>query len=182
MDRAHSASSTSRTLAIRLALAVAGTALLAVSAKIAVPMLPVPITLQTLAVPLLVLALGRNLAVASTLAYLAAGMAGLWVFAPAGGWLSLGYVVMYPLAAYAIGTLLDGGLISTWAGRWAAIFAGDALVFAGGASWLMIFGHLSIAQTLALGVAPFIIGDLLKISIASALPSQAAKIAAYFRI
>jgi len=65
-----------RTLAIRFALAAVGSGLLAVSAHVAVPMLPVPITLQTLALPLLVLALGRNLAVMATLLYLAEGAFG----------------------------------------------------------------------------------------------------------
>ena len=79
--------------------------------------------------------------------------------------------------------MLDRGLTASWAGRWVAVFAGDVAVFAGGVgTLLMVFAHLSIAQAFALGVAPFIIGDLLKISIASALPSQAAKIAARFNL
>ena len=182
MLRDRTVSTAPRTLGLQLALAVAGTVLLAASAKVAVPMVPVPITLQTLALPLLVLALGRNLAVTSTLMYLAAGASGLPVFAPVGGWLTMGYLVMYPIAAFAMGTLLDRGLAASWLGRWTAIFAGDVIVFAGGATWLMVFAHLSVAQTIALGVTPFIIGDLLKITIASALPSQAAKIAARFNL
>jgi biotin transport system substrate-specific component len=188
MDRARSASAASRTLAIRLALAVAGSLLLALSAKVAVPMLPVPVTLQTLALPLLVLALGRNLAVTATLLYLAEGAAGLPVFAPIADGLpgligpTAGYLWMYPVAAFAIGTLLDRGLGATWLGRWAAIFAGDLIVFAGGVAWLMVAARLDAATAIALGATPFVIGDLLKISLASALPSQAAKIAARFTI
>jgi biotin transport system substrate-specific component len=188
MYRARSASDTTRTLAIRLALALTGSVLLAASAKVAVPMLPVPITLQTLAIPLLVLALGRNLAVLATFLYLAEGAVGLPVFAPiSDGFPGLigptaGYLWMYPIAAYLTGSLLDRGFNASWAARWAAIGAGDLLVFAGGAGWLIAFAHLSAAQAFALGVAPFIIGDLLKISIASALPSQAAKLAARFNL
>jgi biotin transport system substrate-specific component len=187
MLRARSAAAP-RSIAIRCALAVAGSALLAVSAHVAVPMLPVPITLQTLALPLLVLALGRNLAVAAVVLYLGEGALGLPVFAPVtDGFPGLigptaGYLWMYPVAAFVMGTFLDGDLARSWAGRWAAVFAGDLIVFAGGACWLMIALHLPLAQAVALGVAPFVIGDLLKITIASALPSQAAKIAAYFRI
>lgn len=188
MYRARSASSATRSLAIRLALAVTGSVLLAVSAKVAVPMLPVPITLQTLAIPLLVLALGRTLAVTATLLYLAEGAVGLPVFAPvADGFPGLvgataGYLWSYPVAAYVIGTLLGSGLKASWAGRWAAIFAGDLVIFAAGAAWLGFFLHLNVAQALALGVTPFIIGDLLKITIASALPSKAAALAARFRL
>jgi biotin transport system substrate-specific component len=186
MLRARSTSPT-RSLAIRVALAVAGSVLLAVSAKVAVPMLPVPITLQTLAIPLLVLGLGRNLAVVATILYLAEGAVGLPVFAPVGDAFpaligpTAGYLWMYPVAAFVMGTLLDRGLGASWAGRWAATFAGDLVVFAGGVGWLMVAARLSLPAALAVGAAPFVIGDLLKITIASALPSQAAKIAARFQ-
>jgi biotin transport system substrate-specific component len=186
MYRARSAA-VPRTLAIRFALAVTGSALLAVSAHVAVPMLPVPITLQTLAIPLLVLALGRNLAVMATLLYLAEGALGLPVFAPVMGPPGLigptaGYLWMYPVAAFVTGLLLDRGLVTTYAGRWAAIFAGTVLVFAGGVWWLSAVYAFNPTQAFAAGVAPFIIGDLLKVSIAAALPSQAAKIAARFNL
>jgi biotin transport system substrate-specific component len=186
MYRARSAA-VPRTLAIRFALAITGSALLAVSAHVAVPMLPVPITLQTLAIPLLVLALGRNLAVMATLLYLAEGALGLPVFAPIMGPPGLvgpnaGYLWMYPVAAFVTGLLLDRGLVSTYAGRWAAIFAGTVLVFAGGVWWLSVVYAFNLTQAFAAGVAPFVIGDLLKVSIAAALPSQAAKIAARFNL
>ena len=186
MYRARSAA-IPRTLAIRFALAVAGSALLAVSAHVAVPMLPVPVTLQTLAIPLLVLALGRNLAVMATLLYLAEGALGLPVFAPIPGPPALigptaGYLWMYPVAALVTGLLLDRGLVNTYAGRWAAIFAGTVLVFAGGVWWLSVVYGFNLAQAFAAGVAPFVIGDLLKVSLAAALPSQAAKIAARFNL
>jgi biotin transport system substrate-specific component len=183
-----SSSSPTRTLAIRFALAVAGSVLLALSAKVAVPVEPVPITLQTLALPLLVLALGRNLAVLAAALYLAEGAIGLPVFAsPIGGFALLigptaGYLWMYPVAAFVMGTLLDRGFKANWASRWAAVCAGDLVVFAGGVGWLMAAAHLTLAPALALGAAPFAIGDLLKITIASALPAQAAKIAGAFRI
>jgi len=186
MYRARSAA-VPRMLAIRFALAITGSALLAVSAHVAVPMLPVPLTLQTLAIPLLVLAFGRNLAVMATLLYLAEGALGLPVFAPVTGPTGLvgpsaGYLWMYPVAALVIGLLLDRGLTTTYAGRWAAIFAGTVLVFAGGVWWLTVVYGFSLTQAFAAGVAPFIIGDLLKVSIAAALPSQAAKIAARFNL
>jgi biotin transport system substrate-specific component len=185
MLRARSAA-VPRTLAIRLALAVAGSALLAASAHVVVPILPVPLTLQTLAVPLLVLALGRNLAVLATLAYLAEGACGLPVFAPVPGPPGLigpmaGYLWTYPVAAFVTGTLLERGWNAKYVSRWAAVFAGTAIVFAGGVASLMAWG-LSGATAIAAGVTPFVIGDLLKVSLAAALPSQAAKIAARFNL
>jgi biotin transporter BioY len=56
------------------------------------------------------------------------------------------------------------------------------LVFAGGIWWLTVVYGLTFGQAFAAGVAPFIIGDFLKVSIAAALPSQAAKIAARFNL
>jgi biotin transport system substrate-specific component len=186
MYRARSAA-VPRTFAIRCTLAVTGSALLALSAHVAVPMLPVPLTLQTLAIPLLVLALGRNLAVMATVLYLAEGAVGLPVFAPIAGPPGLigptaGYLWMYPPAAFLTGLLLDRGLSANYALRWAAIFAGTTLIFAGGVWWLTVVYGFTLAQAFAAGVAPFVIGDLLKVSLAAALPSQAAAIAARFRI
>jgi biotin transport system substrate-specific component len=164
-----------RSTAIRVALVAAGSAILALSAQVAVPMVPVPITLQTLAIPVIVLLLGRNLAVLATFAYLLEGAAGLPVFALHSAGVAVlagptaGYLWCYPLAAYTIGTLLDRGLGATYAGRWLAIFAGTSVVFVGGVWWLMVMASLSFAHALAVGVVPFIIGDLLKCTIAAGL-------------
>ena len=172
-------SSAPRSLAVRTGLVLGGSALLALSAQIAVPMFPVPITLQTLAVPLLVLGLGRGLAVMATLAYLAEAALGLPVLS---GWLggalrlfgpTAGYLWTFPIAAYAIGALLERGLMATYAGRWVAIFLGTAVIFAGGAWWLAVGPlGLSAGDAIAKGVAPFLIGDVLKCSLAAALPAQ----------
>jgi biotin transport system substrate-specific component len=167
-----------RSIAIRLALTVAGSAFLAASAHVAVPMVPVPITLQTLAIPLLVLTLGRDLATLATFAYLLEGAIGLPVFAPVATGPGLigptaGYLWMYPVAAYLIGTLCEGKLGATYAGRWLAIFTGTVVVFTGGVWWLAVGYHLSIAHAFAIGVVPFVIGDLLKTTIAAGPASRA---------
>ena len=129
---------------------------------------------------------GRNLALAATLLYLFEGAIGLPVFAPVRNGLpamigpTAGYLWTFPVAAYAIGVLLDRGWVATYAGRWAAIFLGTAVVFAGGAAGSIAGFHLTATQAFAVGVAPFIVGDVLKVSIAAALPSQAARIALLF--
>ena len=134
------------------------------------------------------MALGRNLALAATLLYLFEGAIGMPVFAPVRNGLpalagpTAGYLWTFPVAAYAIGALLERGWVTTYAGRWAAIFLGTAAVFAGGAGWLIAGFHLTATQAFAVGVAPFIVGDLLKVSIAAALPSQAARLAARLSI
>src|SRR4030095_15991780 len=83
-------------------LVIGGTILLAVAAKVSVPFWPVPMTLQTLAVFVISAAYGRNLAVATMLAYLAEGAIGLPVFATGAG---LAY-----MAGPTGGYLLGGGV------------------------------------------------------------------------
>jgi biotin transporter BioY len=62
-----------------------GSMLIAIAGQVKVPMWPVPTTLQTLAIFTIAAAYGRNLAVATLLAYLAEGAAGLPVFTNGGG-------------------------------------------------------------------------------------------------
>jgi biotin transport system substrate-specific component len=84
-------------------LAVAGgSAVLALSAQIAVPAVPVPITMQSLAVLAVGVTMGPRLGAAAVLAYLAEGAAGLPVFANFTGTLAR---VMRP-ASHAAGTKL----------------------------------------------------------------------------
>jgi biotin transport system substrate-specific component len=157
------------------ALVLAGSALMAVSAQIAVPMWPVPITLQTLAIPLLVALLGRELGTAAVLAYLAEGALGLPVFQGfAGGLIKFagptgGYLIGFPLAAWLVGTLYERGLDAGYARRFAAVFLGTAAVFVTGAGWLAFGLHLGLERAIALGVVPFLIGDVAKCLVAAGL-------------
>ena len=169
--------SAARALAIRTALVLAGSGILALSAQIAVPMFPVPITMQTLAIPLLVLVLGTRLGTLAALAYLAEGALGLPVFSGAGGLVRLmgptaGFLWTFPLAAFVVGVLIDRGLGGTYPGRWLAVFAGTALVFAGGAWWLSVVVGLSPSEAIMKGVYPFVIGDILKTTVAAFLAPQ----------
>ena len=166
-------------LARRAAAVIAGSALLAASAQIAVPMLPVPITLQTLAIPILVALLGRRLATLAVLTYLAEAALGLPVLQGFAGGLvrfagpTAGYLVGFPLAAWLVGTLYERGLGTTYAGRFVAVFVGTGIVFVTGAAWLAFGLHLGVPRALALGVAPFLIGDLAKCLVAAAFPPRA---------
>src|SRR5512146_1264130 len=101
----------------RTSAVVMGAALVALAAQIAVPLpgTPVPLTLQPLAVLIVGGLLGPWLGASSLLFYLALGAAGLPVFTPIGlpGVARLigptgGYLLAYPLAAYAVGTLSSG--------------------------------------------------------------------------
>ena len=105
-----------RSSALRAAiLALSGSLLLAVSAKIQVPFWPVPMTMQSLAVLLIGITLGSRMGAATIVLYLAEGFCGLPVFAgatagpaymagPTGG-----YLIGFLLCAAAVGVLAERG-------------------------------------------------------------------------
>jgi biotin transport system substrate-specific component len=155
------------------ALAVlAGAALMTLAAKAHVPFWPVPMTLHTLAVMAFAVALGPRLAVAIFVAYLAAGAAGLPVFSgtpergiglaymagPTGG-----YLAGYLIASWLVGALAHGRGPIAGLG---AMLAGLAVVYALGVAWLALY--VPAGRLLALGVTPFLAGDLVKIGIVAA--------------
>jgi biotin transport system substrate-specific component len=127
-------------------------------------------TLQPLAVLIVGGLLGNWLGAASLLLYLALGAAGLPVFTPVGlpGVLRLlgptgGYLLAYPLAAYAVGRLAgDGQQI----GRVAlAALAGLVLIHLGGLAQLLVLTG-SLARAAQFGTVPFLLGDFVKLVLA----------------
>jgi biotin transport system substrate-specific component len=153
-------------LAARRALGVvAFAALTAAGAKIALmlPGTPVPFTFQVAAVLLAGAMLGPVLGAASQVVYLAAGAAGLPVFAAGGGLFYLlgptgGYLLAYPLAAYVAGWVL--GAAPSVHRTALALGLGLMAVYAGGLSWLSAWAGMDTA--IALGLRPFLIADLAK--------------------
>ncbi len=157
-------------------LALVGSAVLALSARIAVPFWPVPMTLQTLAVLLIGAVFGTRLAVATVLLYLVEGAMGLPVLAgtpqhgiglpymigPTGG-----YLVGYIVAAAIVGWFAERGADRSFARLLGAMAVGDVVVFVLGFAWL---AHL-VGRTSAfeLGVVPFIAGDAIKTLLAALL-------------
>ena len=167
-----------RSVAGKALLATGATLFVAICAHISVPLYftPVPITLQTLAVILVGLALGPALGFSALALYLAEGAIGLPVFSPQGlgGIAQLlgptgGFLLSYPLAAAAAGAV--GQSIRLGRSRiLAAILAGiaaDALIFAFGAGWLAHLLHLAAGTGWHIGVAPFLPGEALKIAAAA---------------
>jgi biotin transport system substrate-specific component len=167
------------------ALVVAGVALMTIAAKIKVPFPPVPVTLQTLAVPLIAAAFGARLGTATVLAYLIAGFAGLPVFTntpplAAGPFYFLGptggYLLAYPLAAWIVGSVAESGAGRSLPALFGAMLLGGAAVFACGFVWLAFVAQLASggvglgakAAWLA-GVQPFLLPDLVKIALAATL-------------
>jgi biotin transport system substrate-specific component len=139
-----------------------------------VPFSPVPITLQVLVVLLAGTLMGPWVGAAAMAAYLAIGISGAPVFAGAGAgfaWLAGptgGYLLAFPLAAAATGALSagrDAGPIRVGA----AMILGVAIIYLGGISQLAILTGQGLPEVFAVGVIPFVIGDLLKIGIGCAL-------------
>lgn len=175
------ASSSSSSFARRAVLVLAGSGLMYLSAQIAVPANPiwgVPITLQTLAIPVLVALLGRELGTLAVVAYLAEGVAGLPVFQGHLGGIARfigplastgGYLIGFPIAAYATGTLFRLGFGRSYLRRFVAILLGTGVVFVTGVLWLNAFFIHDLGRALALGAVPFLIGDVAKCIVAAAV-------------
>ncbi len=172
--------------------AVLGSLILWASAKVSVPFWPVPMTLQTGAVALLAAAYGWRLGLATVLLYLGEGALGLPVFqgtpqqglgagymlGPTGGFL-LGFAV----AAAIIGWLAERGFDRGPVRLFGAMLIGTVPVFLVGVVWLAWFAMLpsggsgvGIAKAIAGGVAPFILGDVLKLALAACLVSAGARL------
>jgi biotin transport system substrate-specific component len=159
------------------ALAVGGALVLTLSAKIQVPFIPVPMTLQTLVVLVLGAAFGARLAAATVALYLLEGLLGLPVFAgavagpaymagPTGGFL-LGFLI----AAALIGFLAERGWDRSWGRLVAAMTLGHVAIFALGFGWLAVL--IGSEKAFALGIAPFALATIVKTLLAAALVGAA---------
>ncbi|WP_223428603.1 biotin transporter BioY [Tateyamaria pelophila] len=159
------------------ALVVAGVVLLAIAAKIKVPMWPVPITMGTFAVLTIGAAYGARLGLVTIMAYMLVGALGFDVFAGSsaeatgltymmGG--TGGYLVGYVLATVMLGVLAQRGWDRSvlWMGL--AMLIGNALIYLPGLAWLgQLYGWDQ--PILAWGLTPFLIGDVVKLALAALL-------------
>ena len=167
------------TLIIRRAAAViVGALVVAAAAQVSVPLpgTPVPMTLQPLAVLLVGGLLGAPLGALSMILYLAMGAAGLPVFTPTVPLLGFarllgptgGYLLAYPLAAFAVGAVLtpgwQPGVNPPWLRTALGVVGGLVLIHIGGLAQLAILtGDISAAARF--GTWPFLLGDLLKLAV-----------------
>jgi biotin transport system substrate-specific component len=162
-------------LARTLLLVAGGSLLLAASGWVHVPMWPVPMTLQTLAVLMIGGAYGGRLAGATLAAYLVEGAVGLPVFAGGHTLLTagptIGYLIGFLWAAVAVGALIDRG----WGRRPVllalALLLGEVLIYLPGLAWLNATYAHDWAATLSAGLLPFIPGDAVKFVLAVLLLS-----------
>jgi len=142
-------------------------ALIAVGAFIAIPIGPVPIVLQNLFVLLAGLLLGARWGMASVGLYLLAGICGLPVFSGGGAGIGHffgptgGYLISYLPAVFVIGLVAEKttGLVA----RTAALVAAHVIIYALGVTWLKVATGMTFAKAMAVGMFPFLIGDVIKI-------------------
>jgi biotin transport system substrate-specific component len=171
--------------AIRVGAVLFMTVLTIAAAQVSIPLpfTPVPLTLQPMVVLLGGAALGSRLGMTSQVLYLAAGLAGLPVFAASPvlpqGLLRLlgptgGFLMAYPFAAFLTGWLGERGFDRRYMTSVFAMAAGLSVIFACGVTWLAWFapGAQGLDNALRLGLYPFLLADAFKLLVAAAvLPS-----------
>ena len=146
-------------------------ALTAVGAYIHVPIGPVPIVLSTLFVILSGLLLGSRWGVVSMCLYLLVGAIGMPVFAGGKGGLAHflgptgGYLLGYILASWLTGLIAERsqGILSL---EILSVVIGSVAIYSLGVPWLKMVTQMSWPKTFMVGIAPFLIGDAVKASVA----------------
>jgi biotin transport system substrate-specific component len=158
------------------ALMVLGTVALWLSAKIQVPLWPVPVTMQTFVVLTLGIAYGWRLAGATMLLYLIEGAVGLPVFAgtwdEGGGYTHLvgptaGYLIGFVVAAAVVGRLAERGWDRSPVSAAAAMVIGNLVIYGLGLAWLG--AQIGYGPAIEHGLLPFLVGDALKVGLGAAL-------------
>jgi biotin transport system substrate-specific component len=161
-----------------ISLVFAFSLLTALSAQIAIPAGPVPITGQTFAVLLTGALLGSRLGAAAMIVYLIEGASGLPFFyggrsglahllGPTGG-----YLVAFPAAAFITGAFAEHGWDKRFLTAAAAMAVGSAVIMFSGWAWFSFVTNTPALVAFKLNVLQFIPGDIIKILLAAAaLPS-----------
>lgn len=158
------------------ALALIGTIVLTISAKVQVPFWPVPATLQSLCVVMIGATFGARLGFATLALYLLEGAMGLPVFAgtpergiglaymvgPTGGYL-LGFLA----AAYIVGRLVESGFARSLPTIALTVLAAHAAIHGLGLLWLG--SAIGFEKAVAVGYLPFVPADLVKMALSTAL-------------
>ena len=162
-----------RGVVMDIVLVAAGAALTAIAAQVQVPLWPVPITAQTLAVLLVGSSLGALRGTLSMVLYAVLGMVGLPVFSDASSGMG---VILGPTGGYIVGFIFAAAFTGWIAQRsWdrrilraiLAFAGGTVVTFAIGLPWLAVTLGLDLQQTLQAGLYPFIVGGAVKTVIAA---------------
>jgi biotin transport system substrate-specific component len=163
----------------QVALVVGASLVVALCAKITIPLMPltpVPLTVQNLGVLLVGLLLGSRRGFAALVLYLVEGAAGLPVFSPGpGGILQLlgptgGFLFAYPFVAFLAGYVFERGAKSFVRAAVAGLLA-ETLLFAGGLTGLYLYTH-SLAKAAYFGLYWFIAAEIIKVMVAAVVATR----------
>lgn len=170
-----------RAFALDAALVVAGAIFVAALAQVEVPLWPVPITGQTLAVVVVGAALGARRGATALITYLLAGLAGLPVFAGFTGTIaavakpSFGFIVGFVFAAFVAGWFAERAWDRKPLLAFVGFVAASAIPFLFGIPYMAFIlnvvggGSFGIGEILAFGLWPFVVGGFVKAAIAAVL-------------
>ena len=140
----------------------------------------VPISLTNLAIYFSVYILGRRRGTISYMVYLLLGLIGLPVFSGFSGGLPKlagptgGYLIGFIFMAFISGLFIDKFSNKTYMG-FLGMVIGTTVTYLFGTAWLAYVAHMTFNKALAVGVLPFVPGDLIKIIIASLVGPQIRK-------
>jgi biotin transport system substrate-specific component len=180
----HRFGSLQESLAGKVFLAIGATAFVAICAHISLPLpfTPVPLTLQNFAVILVGMALGPIAGFSAMVLYLAEGALGLPVFTPSGGPAGMahllgpngGFLFSYPLAAATAGWLVRAmqPITTRFRSALAAATVATLPIFLLGAGWFAHYAHHNVSAIWSLAIAPFIPGEIVKITAAAGIFSS----------
>jgi biotin transport system substrate-specific component len=166
----------SSTLLKQGAIVICASAIIAVCARLVLPLpfTPVPLTLANFGVLLVGLTLGSKRGFAAAALYLGWGAIGLPVFSPTGpgGIAQLlgptaGYLWSYPVIAFVAGFIAERGIRGFYRNLAGAVGA-ELLLFVSGISWLTVYTH-NWQHAAAFGLYPFAAAEIIKIMLAAAL-------------
>ncbi len=152
-------------------------ALMCILGPLSIPIGPVPISLTTLVIYIMVYVLGMKKGVISCIVYILLGLVGLPVFSgfsfgpskllgPTGG-----YIIGYIFVVLIVGAIIDRWPNKYWL-HFTGFLVGTAVLYAFGTAWFVYLMKCTLAYAMSVCVVPFIPGDLCKIIIAMLVGSQ----------
>jgi biotin transport system substrate-specific component len=170
-------------LAKQSAIVIGASLLVALCARVTVPLpfTPVPLTLQNFGVLVVGLLLGSRRGFAALSVYLLEGAFGLPVFNPAGpGGIAQilgptgGFLMAYPLVAFVAGWIyerIDKQSRRRFAVAMLSGTAAELVLFTGGLSWLAVLTH-SVATAFRFGLYWFVFAEVIKVLMAAGVVSR----------
>ena len=145
------------------------------TARLVIPRDPVPWTGQTFGVLLVGGALGARRGFAAVALYVLLGLVGLPFFAEGRGGSAVilgatgGYLIGFIVAGAIVGRLAELGWDRHIGGAIGMMLVGSVVIYALGLPWLSVVAHLSPADTIAKGLAPFVLWDAVKLAVAAGI-------------